>query len=87
MPPKRACRWQASDGLMTMDSVETRPSAVQRLLADITAQFRHRPIAEAAPEIAAHINQFWEPRMRAALRSELVAPTGDDLVDAVLALL
>ena len=61
-------------------------SPVQRLLSDITAQFRHQPVDQAAPQVAAHIRQFWDPRMRAALTTELHAPTGDDLVDAVLAL-
>lgn len=58
-----------------------------RLLDDILAQFRHRPATQAAPEVASHIRQFWDPRMRARLLAELHAPTGDELVDAVLAAL
>ena len=33
----------------------------------IAAFFRYLPEAEAAAAIAGHINQFWSPRMRAAL--------------------
>lgn len=57
---------------------------VVRRLHDITDQFRHMPVEQAAPQVIAHVRQFWEPRMRAALLAELPAPTGDDLIDAVL---
>jgi formate dehydrogenase subunit delta len=57
---------------------------VVRMLDDIADQFRHRPVEQAAPEIVAHIRQFWDPRMRAALQREVVVPSGDDLIDAVV---
>lgn len=38
-----------------------------RLADDISAQFRHYPIREAAEVIADHIRTFWDPRMRAQL--------------------
>ena len=54
-----------------------------RLLGDITEQFRHLPVDRAATQVAAHIRQFWDPRMRAELARLLTPPTGDDLIDAV----
>ncbi len=66
------------------DVTSTPHPVVWRMLDDIAAQFRHRPVEQAAPEIAAHIRSFWEPRMRAALQSEVLVPSGDDLVDAVV---
>ncbi|TNC26553.1 formate dehydrogenase subunit delta [Amycolatopsis alkalitolerans] len=38
-----------------------------RLANEIAAQFHHLPPKEAAAAIAAHIRQFWDPRMRADL--------------------
>ena len=58
---------------------------VLRLLDDITAQFRHQPVEQAAPQIVSHICQFWPPRMRADLTSRVSSPTGDELTDAVVA--
>lgn len=60
-------------------------SPVVRLLDDITAQFRHQPVEQAAPQIVGHIRQFWAPRMRADLLSNVQSPTGDELTDAVVA--
>jgi formate dehydrogenase subunit delta len=40
---------------------------VVRLINDISAQFGHRPVAQAAAAVAAHIETFWDPRMRAQL--------------------
>ena len=56
-----------------------------RLLDDITAQFRHQPVEQAAPQIVTHIRLFWAPRMRSDLTSLVQSPTGDELIDAVVA--
>ncbi len=50
---------------------------------DIARQFAHLPEAEAVAAIARHIETFWDPRMRDALRA-LVA-SGDDDLDPLLA--
>jgi formate dehydrogenase subunit delta len=57
-------------------------SDVERLASDIAAQFAHQPEAEASSSVAAHIRNFWDPRMRSQL-IDLVAAGGDDL-DPVL---
>jgi formate dehydrogenase subunit delta len=49
-----------------------------RLANEIAVQFHARPPAEAAATVAAHIRQFWDPRMRAKLL-EHVAAGGEDL--------
>lgn len=36
---------------------------------DIAVQFQHQSPEEAANTVAAHLRMFWEPRMRAELRS------------------
>ncbi|GAB2977240.1 formate dehydrogenase subunit delta [Amycolatopsis acidiphila] len=38
-----------------------------RMANEIAVQFRHQPADKAATAIAAHIRQFWDPRMRADL--------------------
>jgi formate dehydrogenase subunit delta len=75
--PTSGYRWPVSE---TTHDV----TPVVRLLGDIAAQFRHLPIEQGAAGVATHIRQFWDPRMRAKLSQELAAPTGDDLIDAVL---
>jgi formate dehydrogenase subunit delta len=49
---------------------------------DIARQFTHLPPAEAAERIAAHIERFWDPRMRVAL--EALVAEGDDSLDPVV---
>jgi formate dehydrogenase subunit delta len=49
---------------------------------DIARQFAHLAPDEAAAAIAAHIDRFWDPRMRSALRA-LVA-SGDETLDPLL---
>jgi formate dehydrogenase subunit delta len=49
---------------------------------DIARQFAHLAPDEAAAAIAAHIDRFWDPRMRAALHA-LIA-SGDDTLDPLL---
>jgi formate dehydrogenase subunit delta len=44
-----------------------------RLADDISAQFRHLPIGQAAEVIANHIRTFWDPRMRAQLIEQVGA--------------
>jgi formate dehydrogenase subunit delta len=56
-----------------------------RLANDIAAQFRHRPPVEAASEVADHIQQFWEARMRADLLAQIAAGSeGDDRIDPIV---
>lgn len=57
---------------------------VVRLANDIARQFAHLPPAEAAQAVAAHLHQFWDPRMRADLARE-VAHDPDRLDPLVLA--
>ncbi|MFC5176015.1 formate dehydrogenase subunit delta [Nocardioides taihuensis] len=59
---------------------------VVRLANDIARQFAHLPPPEAARAVAAHLDQFWEPRMRTALVEE-VATDPDRLDPLVLAAL
>ena len=47
---------------------------VARLANDIAAQFPHQGDAQAAQAVAAHMRQFWEPRMRAELVGMLSLP-------------
>jgi formate dehydrogenase subunit delta len=49
---------------------------------DIARQFAHLPGDKAVAAIAGHLRTFWDPRMRAALRSAVAA--GDDDVDPLL---
>jgi formate dehydrogenase subunit delta len=42
-----------------------------RMINEIAVQFAHRPAAEAAAAIAAHLCAFWEPRMTAALQAHV----------------
>ncbi|SHL26228.1 formate dehydrogenase delta subunit [Pseudonocardia thermophila] len=51
-----------------------------RLAGDIAAQFRHKPLDQAAAAVAEHIRMFWEPRMRRALLAEVDAGTVTDPV-------
>jgi formate dehydrogenase subunit delta len=78
--PTNGSRWPVSETTQAI-------TPVVRLLGDIAAQFRHLPVEHGAAGVVAHIRQFWDPRMRAALARELATPTGDDLIDAVLATL
>lgn len=55
-----------------------------RMANDIAAQFRHLPDGAAADSIAAHLRQFWDPRMRAQLL-EAVAADADSLDPLVVA--
>jgi formate dehydrogenase subunit delta len=46
----------------------------------VAAAFRNLPAADAAREVASHINQFWAPALR---RSFLAAASGMELPEAV----
>ena len=48
------------------------PEKMVRMANQIAAFFETQPNA-GAPEVAAHINEFWEPRMRAQLGDHLAA--------------
>ena len=43
--------------------------AEQRMINDISRQFRHLPPGDAAEAIASHVRRFWDPRMRARLQA------------------
>jgi formate dehydrogenase subunit delta len=60
-----------------MSSAHIPPEA--RLGNDIARQFSHLPAAEAAEAVAAHIERFWDPRMRRNL--EALAAAHDDSLD------
>jgi len=49
---------------------------------DIARQFTHLPDDEAADAISRHVETFWDPRMRGALRALVAA--GDDSLDPLL---
>jgi formate dehydrogenase subunit delta len=49
----------------------------------IATFFKTQPAAEAAPGVAAHINKFWEPRMRRQL-FEIIDAGGEGLSPLVL---
>jgi formate dehydrogenase subunit delta len=59
-----------------------------RMANDIAVQFRGLPLTSGAEAVAAHINRFWEPRMRARLLQHIAAGTGglDPLVLAAAGL-
>jgi formate dehydrogenase subunit delta len=44
-----------------------------RMANDIAAQFRHLPPDAAVDALAAHLRQFWDPRMRAQLVEAVTA--------------
>jgi len=43
------------------------------MLNQIVAFHRRKPPAEAAAEVATHLERFWEPRMRASIYEHLAA--------------
>ena len=53
-----------------------------RMAGQIAAFFRAYPEAEAAANIAAHINKFWSRRMREDFLSQF--PAGDERLDPLL---
>ncbi len=63
--------------------MHTGPAPEARLGNDIARQFGHLGADEAARRIAAHIDRFWDPRMRRALQA--LAAAGDDTLDPRLA--
>lgn len=56
-----------------------------RLAHDIAAQFRHRPLDEAARAVADHMRRFWDPRMRARLTEQVGGGTPADPIDPLVA--
>jgi formate dehydrogenase subunit delta len=57
-------------------------AAEARMGNDIARQFGHLPAAAAAEAVAAHIERFWEPRMRRNL--EALVAAHDDSLDPVV---
>lgn len=59
-----------------------------RMANDIAVQFHLLPARQGAEAVAAHINRFWEPRMRARLLQRIAADPGglDPLVVAAAGL-
>lgn len=49
------------------------PDKMVHMANQIALFFESRPEAEAAAGVAAHINDFWEPRMRRQLLDHLAA--------------
>ncbi len=49
---------------------------------DIARQFAHLPHEAAADAIAAHLERFWDPRMKATLHTLVI--THDDSLDPLL---
>ena len=50
---------------------------------DIARQFAHLGEEEAVTRIVAHLDRFWDPRMRRAVQA--LAAAGDDTLDPCLA--
>ena len=44
---------------------------------DIAVQFHRLPARQGAEAVAAHINRFWDPRMRARLLQYVAGSTSD----------
>ena len=55
-----------------------------RLGNDIARQFAHLPEDQAVESVVRHLETFWDPRMRRALRA--LAAAGDDALDPLLVL-
>lgn len=62
---------------------------MQRMANQIATFFQSQPGSDQAEAVAAHINDFWAPEMRAALRSQLAQDRGgfDPLVQAAAPLI
>ena len=58
-------------------SISTVPPHV-RLVNEVAEQFGHQPLEVGAAAVAAHLRDFWEPRMKKALL-EHVAEGGEGL--------
>ena len=56
--------------------MHTTTSPQVRLANEIAVQFHHQDAEAAATAIAAHIRQFWDPRMRADLRRQAESEPG-----------
>ena len=59
------------------------PEKMVRMANQIATFFKSQPRDDAPEKVAAHIADFWEPRMRAQLR-EYAAAGGTGLDDIVL---
>ncbi|HEX4225204.1 MAG TPA: formate dehydrogenase subunit delta [Pseudonocardiaceae bacterium] len=59
-----------------------------RMANEIAVQFHRLPQMQGAEAVAAHINRFWEPRMRARLLQHIAGSTSglDPLVVAAAGL-
>jgi formate dehydrogenase subunit delta len=71
----------AEAGAHTDEHTGIAPEA--RMGNDIARQFAHLDADEAVGRIAAHVDRFWDPRMRRALQA--LAAAGDDTLDPRLA--
>ena len=63
-------------------SLDNTNGKLVRMANQIATFFKSQPEAERVPGIATHINKFWEPRMRKALRTDRTGrrrfrPAGD----------
>ncbi|MBB1249764.1 formate dehydrogenase subunit delta [Rhizobium sp. G21] len=59
------------------------PDKLVRMANQIATFFLSQPEAERAPGVAAHINKFWEPRMRRAFLDH-VDDGGEGLLPLVI---
>ena len=59
------------------------PDKMIRMANQIATFFKTQPGADAPAKVAAHISDFWEPRMRAQLR-DYAAAGGTGLDDIVM---
>jgi formate dehydrogenase subunit delta len=59
------------------------PEKMVHMVNQIATFFRTQPGTDQAARVAAHIRDFWEPRMRQQLR-EFVATGGEGLDDIAL---
>lgn len=59
---------------------------MQRMANQIATFFQSQPGSDQAEAVAAHINDFWSPEMRAALLSQMAQDKGgfDPLVQAAV---
>jgi formate dehydrogenase subunit delta len=49
------------------------PDKLVRMANQIATFFRSQPGADQADRVAQHLRDFWDPRMRAAIRAHLAA--------------
>ncbi|WP_346394480.1 formate dehydrogenase subunit delta [Thioclava sp. F34-6] len=69
--------------IVSMKRLQMSPDKMIRMANQIATFFKTQPGDDAPAKVAAHITDFWEPRMRAQLR-DYAAASGEGLDDIVL---